>query len=441
MKNLFKFETASDSKGGSGAPRIAPAGGNAVSQSLSRNYLKNDSVSSNVDGMIDVVNGFYWTSSQLSSRQDVPSIMLKEKRLKTNSLVAQLAYYGMIASEEGGAVSGRLANFFSNSKLSSGAIGQAVSGAFGKAVAGLGQKVSGALSNFGSGIGGSGIIQALTGKSPASLLSSITGESASSDVLTPYEGLYITEDTKFVYRMPYFEDVAAVVSNIYGNDDKALSQGAGLGSFISGGAKLAESLANTMAGSMYISEPGMYIEKPQFYSFAASGDTVSFTFPLINTGWSTFEDVQRNWQLIYMLVYQNRPNRKTRVLIDPPCLYEVMIPGVKYIPYAFINSLNVQFVGSRRSYHINIPSSGGGSTKIQTIIPDAYMVTIQLKGLVAETQNFLYHMLYERQNKVNVIESVGDIIGENFIKGYQREASMSGINELNQKINKQTQNP
>ena len=365
--------------------------------------------------------------------------MLKEKRLKQNSLVAQLAYYGMIASEEGGAVTGRLSNLFSNSKLSSGPIGQVLSGVIGKAVSGFGQTISGALSNFGNGVGGS-ILQVLTGKSPASLLSSITGESASSDVLSPYEGLYITEPTKFVYRMPYFEDAAAVVSNTFGTDDKALSNNMGLGRLVSEGAKLAESLSNTMASSMYISEPGMYIEKPQFYSFAASVDTISFSFPLINTGWATFEDVQRNWQLIYMLVYQNRPNRKTRVLIDPPCLYEVMIPGIKYMPYAFVNSLNVQFVGSRRSYVINVPSSGGGSTKIQTIIPDAYLVTIQLKGLVAETQNFLYHMLYEKQNKVNVIESVSNIIGENFIKGYQRESSDAELNGMNQKVNKKTQN-
>ena len=440
MKNLFKFENVANAKMRSGAPRLAPSSGGGIVESLSRNFLKMDSVSSNVDGLIDVINEFHWTSSQLSSRQDIPSIMLKEKRLKQNSLVAQLAYYGMIASEEGGAVTGRLSNLFSNSKLASGPIGQIIGGIAGKAISGFGQKISGALSNFGSGIGASGIIQALTGKSPASLLSSITGESSSSDVLSPYEGLYITEPTKFTYRMPYFEDAAAVVANVFGSEDKALTNNMGLGGLASGGAALAEKLANTMASSMYMSEPGMYIEKPQFYSFAASGDTISFSFPLLNTGWATFEDVQRNWQLIYMLVYQNRPNRKTRILIDPPCLYEVMIPGVKYMPYAFVNSLNVQFVGSRRSYVINIPNSGGGSTKIQTIIPDAYMVTMQLKGLVGETQNFLYHMLYEKQNKVNVIESVSNVIGENFLKGYQRESSNTELNEMNQKVNKRTQN-
>mgnify|MGYP000330064829 CR=1 FL=1 len=129
------------------------------------------------------------------------------------------------------------------------------------------------------------------------------------------------------------------------------------------------------------------------FNFASGGDSVTFSFPLINTGWSTFEDVQKNWQLIYLLTYQNRPNRRTRDLIDPPCLYEVMLPGVKYMPYAFISRMSVNFLGSRRSYYIKIPSVGGGTSRIQTIIPEAYDRSITFTRLIAESQNFLYHML------------------------------------------------
>lgn len=78
------------------------------------------------------------------------------------------------------------------------------------------------------------------------------------------------------------------------------------------------------------------------------------------------------------------------------------------MPYAFISNMTVDFFGSRRSYHINIPNGRNGTTKIQTIIPDAYSVTITLKSLVSETQNFLYHMLFEKQDIVNVIETTGE---------------------------------
>jgi hypothetical protein len=431
VKNLFQFENSSST---GGAPKLVPSSG-GISQSLSQNYLKNDSVSYGTNGMIDVINGFYWTSSQLSSRQDVPAIVLKEKRLKQNSLISQLAYYAQIASSQGGQASGRLANLFSNSKIGSGAIGGFLSNTVGNAITGIGQKLVGAASNFGSGVMGSGLLQLFTGKSAEGIIGAATGELASSDVLTPYEGLYITEDTKFVYRMPYFENLANAVQNAFANDDKSISGSYGLGGMLAGALGQIEKGVYGLASSMNIQEPGIYIEKPQFYSFGASGDVIRFSFPLINTGWATFEDVQRNWQLIYLLIYQNRPNRKTRELIDPPCLYEVMIAGVKYMPYAFISSLGVSFMGSRRSYNINSPSGG----RIQTIIPDAYMVTIELKGLIAESQNFLYHMLNENQGKVSVSESSGGIVG-NFLDSFRRELNNENLNSVAQKTNKTTQN-
>lgn len=437
MKNLFSFQSNSDCNTPAGSPKLVPSGG-GISDSLSKNFLKNDSITGDSSGMIDVVNGFYWTNSQLSSRQDVPSIMLKEKRLKTNSLIAQLAYYSLIASEKGGQATGRIANLISNS-TGSGAVGGFLSNTVGRAVAGIGQKIVGAASSFGKGFAGSGILQAITGKSAEGVIGALTSESASSDVLAPYEGLYITEDTKFVYKMPYFSNAAHAVSNAFASDDKILTGTWGLGAMASAAARTAENIAYGLSTSMNIMEPGIYIEKPQFYSFAASGDSLSFSFPLINTGWATFEDVQRNWQLIYMLVYQNRPNRKSRDLIDPPCLYEVMIPGIKYMPYAFVSGLNVDFMGSRRSYYINVPSSGGGSSKIQTIIPDAYMITITLRGLIAESRNFLYHMLFEKQNKVNVLESSGKGIVENFLDGVRKELNSGIASEVSQNINKGTQ--
>jgi hypothetical protein len=99
-----------------------------------------------------------------------------------------------------------------------------------------------------------------------------------------------------------------------------------------------------------------------------------------------------------------------------------MIPGVKFMPYAYISGLSVQFMGSRRSYYINVPSLRGTS-RVLTIIPDAYMITVTLQGLVAETQNFLYHMLFE-QDIVNVTESSGggNLI-ESLLEGFRREVS------------------
>ena len=64
------------------------------------------------------------------------------------------------------------------------------------------------------------------------------------------------------------------------------------------------------------------------------------------------------------------------------------------MPFAFINSLSVSFLGSRRKMGINVPvgdaQGGTPSTYIETIIPDAYDVTISLQGMNDESRNFLY---------------------------------------------------
>jgi hypothetical protein len=101
-------------------------------------------------------------------------------------------------------------------------------------------------------------------------------------------------------------------------------------------------------------------------------------------------------------MYQNRPNRRSRELIDPSVLYEVSIPGVRYMPYAYISSMKIDYFGSRRHMELEVPVLGGTST-IDTIVPDAFLVSITLTGLVAESRNFLMAMLEDKEDIVKII--------------------------------------
>ena len=67
------------------------------------------------------------------------------------------------------------------------------------------------------------------------------------------------------------------------------------------------------------------------------------------------------------------------------------------------------------------------------------MVNIQLTSLIAESRNFLYHMLFEKQNKVNVLESSGVGIIDDFLSGFRRELNNDNLSDLSQKTNKTTQ--
>jgi len=103
--------------------------------------------------------------------------------------------------------------------------------------------------------------------------------------------------------------------------------------------------------------------------------------------------------LIYGLVYQNRPGRITKTLVDIPVMYEASIEGMLYMPYSYITNIRVDFIGNRRTMNVDMPvigSSEGGAgetRKINTVIPDAFNVSITLQGLNDETRNFLYESI------------------------------------------------
>jgi hypothetical protein len=408
-----------------GAPRLVPVGpnGGGFIQSESAGY-----------SLIDVINKFQWTTTPQLGRQEVPAVYLKEKRLVTNALVAQSIYYGLaLAGTAGGGVAGfnALPKNLQQAALAFGGAFAAkqVGSVVGSIVNSLGGLAGNLLKNPGVGnaIGAFGGLAA-PGFGIAGFNFGLTAdtdlpnralafaddtlqnlrnyipqrfniESLGSDTLKPYEGLYITEDTRFLYNIPYFSNRQNFVSNSFDTSDEAFTQINPTQTQY-----LTEAVRDLAMGSSVLfnmDAPGIYVEKPKFYQFGSGGEDISFSFPLINTGWSTFEDVLQNWQLLYLLTYQNRPNRRSRDLIDPPAIYEVTIPGVRYSPFAYIEQMEVNFAGARRRMNIPVPF-GSGTTTINTIIPDAYVVTIRMKTLVGETQNFLYSMLSDKQNIVTV---------------------------------------
>ena len=386
MTRLYSFERLKCTN--AGAPRAIPSSGSSISRNSS-DYIFRDSLTGNTSGLIDVINDFQWTTSPPGpdSRQEVPRIVLREKRLRANAIIAAAAYYLMSGSSSAGTLAARGAS------ITPDFVNNTISGIINNP----------AIQNIASGAGSfltQGILNAATtfttGRNVNNILSS-TVEGLNSEFLKAYEGLYLTEDTKFVYYLPYFDDVNSSVKNEFTENDATFKPGTKAYDAM----EKMRGAAEYLARAANFAEPGVYIERPKFYSFQSTGDTISFSFPLINTGWATYADVCKNWQLVFLLTYQNRPNRRSRELIDPVCLYEVNIPGVKYIPYAFINSLSVKYAGARRHMDLDVPVMGGTST-ITTIVPDAYIIDISITGLVAESQNFLMAAIGDKEDIVKV---------------------------------------
>lgn len=390
MTNLYSFRSINCQNGG--APRLSPLVSLDIS-SGSSNYI------SQVAGngvVIDVVNGFQWTTSPpgTQSRQEVPGVELVEKRIKTNTVIAAAAYYLMSGTSS-------LNNIMQQAK-GVGVLNN-VLGDIQKEIGNL-LNTPGA-SNLGSGVSNffkdvfssTGLGYSVNSGPIDNFLASGQIEGLNSKYLEPYEGMYITEDTGFKYWLPYFSDSIREYANFFTEDDATFNANTNLG----GGVQQIRNAATALARFSYFMEPGLYIERPKFYSFEGNGERVEITFPLINTGWSTYNDVLRNWQLVFLLTYQNRPNRRSRELIDPVCIYEVNIPGTKYIPYAYFSQIKIDSLGSRRMMNLEVPTPEGIST-IQTIVPDAYNVTLTLDGLVPTSRNFLAAMLNNKQDIINV---------------------------------------
>jgi hypothetical protein len=84
-------------------------------------------------------------------------------------------------------------------------------------------------------------------------------------------------------------------------------------------------------------------------------------------------------KFIQQLALNNMPRRVTRAIVEPPCIYEVFIPGKAFYPYCYINELRVTNVGAKRLIN-------------NEIVPDAFQIDIRLTSLIKDASN-----LYERQ--------------------------------------------
>lgn len=207
------------------------------------------------------------------------------------------------------------------------------------------------------------------------------------DLQSPYQRLYSTRPTGFKYKFPYFTDTYRYANPLFSD-----SSGNGNLPFQASAGKISE-FFGSVVNSLNTSSSGTYIEQPKYPNFPSETKSYTFSFPLLNT--VSQEATQRNWELVFMLMYQNIPNRITRSAIAPPHIYECLIPGIWYSRYAYMSKVEVTMAGSRRTMNINMHESikGVGQTgfedisRVKTIVPDAYMVNITMTELIPESRN------------------------------------------------------
>ena len=120
--------------------------------------------------------------------------------------------------------------------------------------------------------------------------------------------------------------------------------------------------------------PGTYIETPKFFQYANTDAAVEINFVLANT--VEEEDVERNQKLIKTIIEEARPTRNTAIEISFPRIYEIDIPGLRFIKWAGLANLAVNLIGARREID-------------KRIVPEAYAISMSFQSLTLEPSNFL----------------------------------------------------
>ena len=332
---------------------------------------------------LDILNHHAWTNSPPASRVDVPRLILDEQRIAINPTINQIAYNVIGAGEKLGAAKDKVQEAATSLKNAKDSKASPIETA---------NKVLGTKRSY----------KTLT--------------ASSVDPQKPYDFLYTTTATGFKYTLPYF-------SNTWRSGNLGFGQGGGeapAGIISSLGVDALGQGIGDVVKSLNLTAPGVYIEQPKFYNFTGRESSYTVQFPLLNTG--TYEDVLRNWQFLFLLTYQNMPNRISRDQIEPPVIYTARIPGMWFSRYASITNLTVEFQGARRMMSLDVPvlqeilGAEGESTatstskSFETIVPDAYNVSITVTELFGETKNMAYEIL---SNKFKITVNQGGVDNEN----------------------------
>ena len=214
-----------------------------------------------------------------------------------------------------------------------------------------------------------------------------------------YEDIYGVLKSNFRYRIPYFsKNWKSITTGYEGGSFKDSGAGGNKdGNAVEQLMSLAAvpyQFANTLGDKL---TTGFAMDFAKSYKYGSDGPKTTINFILDNT-YDSFTDkegtpsYQKNWELIFLLLYQNLPNKRNRLFFDPPVIYRADVPGVFHYLYSFMNKLEVTALGNTqpRKISLNIKDNKESTDNKQlteTLIPEAFNVSITLESLLPETKN------------------------------------------------------
>ena len=361
MSKLFNFVTDQND-----FPANASSLGKVVGQ-LNVNESKSDRlVPIDKSGKyINVVQDYKWTKTTRGSegRKDIPTVELEEFTVTTPAFFSNLNIALQLAPTTGEGIAGAIGQ-----AIPDGLIPESISTTIGE----VGEKFKANIDALNAFVRESGFTSDPN-----------EGTLKFPSYLKSYENLYGVRRTGFKYKVPYLGDTYKNVANGWGGDAAALDSIMGQGAV-----KLFETVFGGFA-------PGVGIDYSKTFTYNGDGPAHEIKFYLDNTADSDYEvftggglrNFERNFRLIYLLLYQNLPNRVNKVTFVPPVIYRAKLAGVFSYRWSFISKINVNMVGVRRNKIVRDFIKGKNTN---VVIPEGYEITFEIKSLIPESQNLYY---------------------------------------------------
>jgi len=202
---------------------------------------------------------------------------------------------------------------------------------------------------------------------------------------SPYAGLFdFNNATGFKYVFPYFGEINNEVQSTWTSLDIFDKVQNAVGSFSSQAREALETVTK-VAGTVYETNyPRVGImDRPKLWEQSAFR-TINIRFPLFNT--QSVDDILKNWELCYLLMYQNMFNKRDFVTAVPPVFYTVYVPGQYFTIAAYVSNLQIRNRGNMRLIQVDGKERN---------VPDVYEIDMTLTDMVMPSQNMQSVLLDE----------------------------------------------
>lgn len=360
---------------------------------------------SSAKAIVDILNNYAWANETAKSSSDLSF------NLKTN-----IPYCLLIEREQ--TVTSSIMNIVRDvgvvgqgfNKILSGLKNLGVSGAnkISDSVEEAGKKFEGLISD-----NSQNIVASLVSNLEQNIVQNarINGAESGESILSPYNYLYATEMTGFRYVFPMLNgqdlyaltnqwtDEQSTYTSLLLDPDKnpiisfirstAGAVASTVGSDIPNLLNIFRNGANANKNAVY--------EMAKYFNFSEEGDEVKIDFALFNTVVKNgiIDQWKRNLYFISLFNMRNLPFKLDYTTFLPPLLYDVIIPGVKRLPFAYVSSFTAEPQGLIRNMPVdNFLSKIAGidtsaNNKVSVPIPEAWVISITFKSMLSRSANLM----------------------------------------------------